>query len=90
VRLGASQRDKEVVGLGVLRAPIREAGLPVVQVKMVGAQDEPVFDGGSFVLDGQSQLVAKMARFEEAAAIVELEAGAPLPTAIEPELSTEA
>ena len=49
----------------ILRARIRETGLPMVYVNMVGAQDELVFDGGSFVLDGNGKMVAKMAQFEE-------------------------
>ncbi|MFH1113458.1 MAG: NAD+ synthase [Pseudomonadota bacterium] len=32
---------------------------------LVGGQDELVFDGGSFVLDAQGELVANAARFEE-------------------------
>ncbi|KAA1010511.1 NAD+ synthase [Paraburkholderia panacisoli] len=82
--------NKEAVRFDILRARIRETGLPMVYVNMVGAQDELVFDGGSFVLDAQGQLIAKMAQFEEATAIVEFDNGKPLPAAIAPELSLEA
>ena len=82
--------NKEAVRFDILRARIRETGLPMVYVNMVGAQDELVFDGGSFVLDAQGELVAKMAQFEEATAIVEFENGTPLPAAIAPDLSIEA
>ena len=68
--------NKEAVRFDILRARIRETGLPMVYVNMVGAQDELVFDGGSFVLDAQGELVAKMPQFEEATAIVEFD-GAP-------------
>ncbi|WP_027799774.1 NAD+ synthase [Paraburkholderia dilworthii] len=70
--------NKEAVRFDILRARIRETGLPMVYVNMVGAQDELVFDGGSFVLDAQGELVAKMPQFEEATAIVEFQNGAPL------------
>src|SRR3569623_821565 len=80
-----------------LRARIRETGLPMVYVNMVGAQDELVFDGGAFVLDAQGELVAKMPQFEEATAIVEFEAARPVRgetdggnSGIAPELSLEA
>jgi len=35
----------------VVRTRIKETGLPVVYVNLVGGQDELVFDGGSFVMD---------------------------------------
>ena len=82
--------NKEAVRFDILRARIRETGLPMVYVNMVGAQDELVFDGGSFVLDEKGELVAKMAQFEEGNAIVEFDGGKPVPTAIAPELSLEA
>ncbi|MGQ7939204.1 NAD+ synthase [Paraburkholderia sp. D1E] len=82
--------NKEAVRFDILRARIRETGLPMVYVNMVGAQDELVFDGGSFVLDEKGELVAKMAQFEEGNAIVEFDAGKPVPTAIAPELTLEA
>lgn len=37
-------------------ARARETGLPVVYVNLVGGQDELVFDGGSFAMDGAGQL----------------------------------
>ncbi|CAB3658673.1 Glutamine-dependent NAD(+) synthetase [Paraburkholderia phenoliruptrix] len=70
--------NKEAVRFDILRARIRETGLPMVYVNMVGAQDELVFDGGSFVLDAQGELVAKMAQFEEATALVDFDNGAPV------------
>ncbi|MBT2790256.1 NAD+ synthase [Paraburkholderia strydomiana] len=93
--------NKEAVRFDILRARIRETGLPMVYVNMVGAQDELVFDGGSFVLDAHGELVAKMPQFEEATAIVEFEAARPVRgetsggdsggnSGIAPELSLEA
>ncbi len=96
--------NKEAVRFDILRARIRETGLPMVYVNMVGAQDELVFDGGSFVLDAQGELVAKMAQFEEATALVDFDNGAPVrgeadgvanagsgvSSAMAPELSLEA
>jgi NAD+ synthase (glutamine-hydrolysing) len=82
--------NKEAVRFDILRARIRETGIPMVYVNMVGGQDELVFDGGSFVLDAQGELVAKLAQFEETTAIVEFDDGKPLPAAIAPEQSIEA
>ncbi|MEN8515468.1 NAD+ synthase [Burkholderia sp. RS02] len=82
--------NKEAVRIDILRARIRETGLPMVYVNLVGGQDELVFDGGSFVLDAQGALVAKMPQFDEGHAIVEFDGARPLPGAITPELSTDA
>ncbi|KWI89256.1 NAD synthetase [Burkholderia ubonensis] len=82
--------NKEAVRMDILRARIRETGLPMVYVNLVGAQDELVFDGGSFVLDAAGVLVAKMPQFDEGHAIVEFDGARPLPGAIAPELSLEA
>ncbi|SFJ76018.1 NAD+ synthase (glutamine-hydrolysing) [Paraburkholderia megapolitana] len=82
--------NKEAVRIDILRARIRETGLPMIYVNMVGAQDELVFDGGSFVLDAQGELVAKMAQFEEGHAIVEFDGATPVRAAVAPEQSLEA
>ncbi|MBU9412420.1 NAD+ synthase [Burkholderia multivorans] len=82
--------NKEAVRVDILRARIRETGLPMVYVNLVGGQDELVFDGGSFVLDGQGTLVAQMPQFDEGHAIVEFDGARPLPGAIAPPLPVEA
>ncbi|MEZ7519833.1 NAD+ synthase [Burkholderia vietnamiensis] len=82
--------NKEALRIDILRARIRETGLPMVYVNLVGGQDELVFDGGSFVLDGDGVLVAKMPLFDEGHAIVEFDGARPLPGAIAPELPVDA
>jgi NAD+ synthase (glutamine-hydrolysing) len=71
----------------------RLAGLPLIYVNQVGAQDELVFDGGSQVLDAEGELAFIGAHYEEATYKVELdlETGAvnPLQPSI-PEPSYEA
>ncbi len=49
----------------------RETGLPVVYVNLVGGQDELVFDGGSFVVDGAGQLTGRAPFFEETGMLAE-------------------
>ncbi|HEV3104425.1 MAG TPA: NAD+ synthase [Trinickia sp.] len=70
--------NKEATRVDILRARIAETGLPIVYVNMVGAQDELVFDGSSFVLDGEGEIVAKMPQFVEGHAIVEFDGAAPV------------
>lgn len=43
----------------------RENRLPIVYVNLVGGQDELVFDGGSFVVDGAGILQQRLPFFEE-------------------------
>ena len=54
-----SQREQQV------RDRITETGVPVVYVNMVGGQDELVFDGGSFAMDGNGDIAFRAAAFEE-------------------------
>ena len=43
----------------------RENELPIVYANLVGGQDELVFDGGSFVVDGVGELQQRLPFFEE-------------------------
>ena len=82
--------NKQNVRVDILRERIRETGIPMVYVNMVGAQDELVFDGGSFVLDAQGELAARMPQFVEGTAIVEFDGAAPRRGDIAREESLEA
>ena len=55
----------------------RRLAAPLVYVNAVGASDELIFDGASFVLDGDGRLRALLPRFAEAVVVVDLEAAAP-------------
>ncbi|MDZ4202435.1 MAG: NAD+ synthase [Gallionella sp.] len=56
-----------------VRERTRDTGMAVVYANMVGAQDELVFDGGSFAMDGSGKLTAQACRFEESLLLVELQ-----------------
>ena len=45
---------------------VRAVGVPLVYAHLVGGQDEVVFDGRSFALDAQGQVVARAAAFDTA------------------------
>ena len=49
-------------------------GRPLLYAHLVGGQDEVVFDGASFVLDGRGQLAARAAFFEEDLLLADLAA----------------
>ena len=44
---------------------VKATGLPLVYAHLVGGQDEVVFDGGSFALNANAQLVARAESFKE-------------------------
>ncbi len=70
----------------VMRANVTAAGLALVYANLVGGQDELVFDGGSFVLDGDGNVTAQMKDFVEAIEVFEFDGAVPLPARIEPPL----
>lgn len=49
----------------VAASRVRETGLPLLYVNMVGGQDEVVFDGGSFCLDAAGNRVIQLPLWEE-------------------------
>lgn len=49
----------------IAAARVRETGLPLVFLNRVGGQDEVVFDGASFVLNGDGLLAHQLADWEE-------------------------
>lgn len=78
----------------VVRARVKDTGLPVVYVNLLGGQDELVFDGGSFVMNAQGEVVQRVAPFVEGLFAVEVDLvdgkAVPRPAHIEPPLSEEA
>ncbi len=83
-------RDKQHTRYQVLRARIHETGLPMVYANMVGGQDELVFDGGSFCMNSQGQLVQELPMFKPGLAVVEWAAQQPQAGDIAAPLSPEA
>jgi len=59
----------------VLQSRVAEAGLPIVYVNQVGGQDELVFDGASFVMNAQGDIVQNIAEYEEAIRFVDFNKG---------------
>src|SRR3984885_2852021 len=55
----------------VVRGRIADVKLPVAYVNMLGGQDELVFDGNSFVMDADGQVVMRAPGFEEGTYVVE-------------------
>lgn len=75
------ERDKDGVRLALARKRVKQLGFPLLYLNMVGAQDDLVFDGGSFALDSNGEVIARSEQFESSLNIVdiecEIESGAP-------------
>jgi NAD+ synthase len=51
--------------LSIAVARVTESGLPLMYLNQIGGQDELVFDGGSFTLNGDLSVAAQLPAFEE-------------------------
>jgi NAD+ synthase (glutamine-hydrolysing) len=85
------QRERE----DMARARVRDVGLPLAYVNLVGGQDELVFDGNSFVMDAHGQVILRAPPFVEGTWVATFVRDArgkvlPQPGAVAPELSDEA
>jgi NAD+ synthase (glutamine-hydrolysing) len=79
----------------VARARTQDVRLPLAYVNLLGGQDELVFDGNSFIMNAQGEVVMRAPPFEEGIWIAEFARDArgvvaPRAGAIAPELSDEA
>ena len=66
--------QKETLRIEVLRKQIAISKMPLIYVNAVGGQDELVFDGGSFALNSQGQVVMAMPQFDIGLGFVSLNA----------------
>ncbi len=68
--------NKEDVRLNIAVARVTETDLPLAYLNQVGGQDELVFDGASFVLNGDRSLAVQLPAWEEAVVVTEWTKGA--------------
>ncbi len=68
---------KRAVRRAAVKTAIQSAGIPVLYLNLVGAQDELVFDGGSFVMDAAGLEVVSAAEFVEELVCVEVRGEVP-------------
>jgi NAD+ synthase (glutamine-hydrolysing) len=67
----------------------RETGVPVIYVNLVGGQDELVFDGDSFVVNGEGVVTQRAPAFEAGLVAVDLHDGVPVVAESAPELADD-
>jgi NAD+ synthetase len=77
VNISASpwQRGKEATRLAMLQQVARDESVPLVQVNMVGANDELIFDGHSVAVNAEGHVLALGASFAEDVLVVDIDAG---------------
>ncbi len=81
--------SKQNQRLDVMRENVSSAGLALVYANLVGGQDELIFDGGSFVLNAEGELIAQSPRFEEDLPIIQFSGAIPQAAAIASETAIE-
>jgi NAD+ synthase (glutamine-hydrolysing) len=59
-----------------MRERVADCGLPLVYAHLVGGQDEVIFEGRSFALNAQGQVVARAEGFREAAMTLQVQPAA--------------
>jgi NAD+ synthase/NAD+ synthase (glutamine-hydrolysing) len=69
------QMEKREVRRRIYRAAAKRYQRPVVYVNQVGGDDQLVFDGSSFAMNGKGELIASARSFAEDLVIVDTESG---------------
>lgn len=63
--------DKMLERYNIAAARVTETGLPMAYLNQVGGQDELVFDGASFILNGDASLAGQFRAFSETVELTE-------------------
>jgi NAD+ synthase (glutamine-hydrolysing) len=76
----------------VICTQVKAAQIPLVYVNQVGGQDELIFDGASFVVDAEGEIIFRAQEFKEQISVVEFDGNQPLKNTCAPlytEVSSE-
>lgn len=82
--------NKQGVRHQVVRERAMATRMPIVFANLIGGQDELIFDGASFAMDGDGTLTHQLEAFAEALVVVEFANGRLVPGVIAAALSDEA
>ncbi len=82
--------DKQHLRVDVMRENVSAQGMALVYANLVGAQDELVFDGASFVMNAAGEVCVQLPSFDEALSVIEIIGGQPQPQVLPEPLSIEA
>lgn len=81
--------NKQATRYQTIRERIGETSVAIVYVNLAGGQDELVFDGASFAMNGKGELTHQFGEFAETLGLIELQMGNPVPGEIVPPQSQE-
>ncbi len=75
ININASPYDQNKTDLRkeIVVNQAKKLGVPIIYLNMVGGQDELVFDGGSFVVDGKGEIIYQAQQFEEELFYIDLD-----------------
>ncbi len=68
----------------VICSQVKAAQIPLVYVNQVGGQDELIFDGASFAVNQQGEIVYRAEEFQESLGVFEFKDNQPIPTTCVP------
>lgn len=83
-------QQKRLTRNEVVSHRIEEAGIPLVYCNLLGGQDELVFDGASFAMDGNGNVTHQFPAWQEGLFYIELENRTVLPGVMQAEPEIEA
>ena len=69
---------KQALRYQMVRQRISETGMSMVYANLVGGQDELIFDGASFAMNGKGELTHQFDEFRETLGLIELQNGVPV------------
>ncbi|HEX4843876.1 MAG TPA: NAD+ synthase [Limnobacter sp.] len=64
---------KQSIRQSVVASRVAETGMAIVYANLLGGQDELVFDGASFAMDGSQHVAMRLPQFQEALALLDVE-----------------
>ncbi|WP_370262704.1 NAD+ synthase, partial [Limnobacter sp.] len=73
---------KQTIRQSVVARRVSETGMAIVYANLLGGQDELVFDGASFAMDGEQHVAMRLPQFQEALAILDVESCPGKPVAL--------
>eukprot|EP01030_Chromulinospumella_sphaerica_P007272 gene7272-7114_t len=62
---------KQTIRQSMVAKRVQETGMAIVYANMLGGQDELVFDGASFAMDGKQHVAMRLPQFQEALAMLD-------------------
>lgn len=62
---------KQTIRQSMVAQRVQETGMAIVYANMLGGQDELVFDGASFAMDGKQHVAMRLPQFQEALAVLD-------------------